>query len=921
MLQQPPGVGGRLLGVLSPGPGSKKLEGKSFYLNAVKSRPAAILVEAISHLGGTIESFLNKDVSFVVTGSLEELRGMRSERTTGGSDGMSGECNSSPRSTKPRESIMTSSRLQRPATGTPRPTVCGSRGMALLEKAIRNNERLKGNSVLANARSWGVKIVHVDDLLAYVQLLTTESSKPRRRKAEVKHATKYPAVSRVIKTAALKSPYLKVEDSSRKYKPLLVQSMTFPSLCYSGRFSPFEPPAPPQPEGTKEPGQNKTRLVIKSLSANQDKAESSLPHTTSPCRARKKNLGYCECCHEPFKNQDEHLLSAQHRGFVQDPSHYSVVDQLVADMDPGFAPCPPPETAAALLRLDSPQPLLTHSPSEMQTHSEAELAIQALLTHGSPSTTLEQAQSPPTPDLAPLLSQPQTHSCPDNQPSSPKTPCKSPSLACQPSHTRPPSSSPDTLYQTPRQPSRPDSPRQPSRPDSPRQPSRPDSPRQPSRPDLSPVPSDSLTISSCPDALDQPPSPYAYPPVLSPQNMFLFELLSQPDSPYSQPPVLSPQVHQKDGEGMEIESASEEMEPVPLSVCSPPCLSSGTGPCGGLAESNPERFILTNNRLADSPKPRCERGGAGRSHSLPPLLSPEQNQKKRSRSASPDPKACKRKRTAPTISQKSEPTQSFSTTGWTRHERLPSGPFTYNGQEAAVRRPAQAPESTEKVGLGAGGAASIPIFALVHALCPSFKVDNITSWPPLRVFGTSRNVFDSCTRSFPQLSPQSTDAPSDYEERTICMDGGVLPKPCPVTPNLAASFTSPSDRLTPCPASNQDSKPPQSFSALGIDSVLLPDLDTLSPSDSDSDWECDLMARLGPRANASPALSLPLPGGCQPQRLDMELLQRPCSTWTLHNTSYESRLSSVLQQPPTPPPEPASAFSERGVPNLQVTPH
>lgn len=47
------------------------------------------------------------------------------------------------------------------------------------------------------------------------------------------------------------------------------------------------------------------RQIIKSLSTSQDKPRSPLPRNPSLCRARKKNLGYCECCHEPFKDQDE----------------------------------------------------------------------------------------------------------------------------------------------------------------------------------------------------------------------------------------------------------------------------------------------------------------------------------------------------------------------------------------------------------------------------------------------------------------------------------------------------------------------------------------------------------------------------------------------------------------------------------------
>lgn len=48
---------------------------------------------------------------------------------------------------------------------------------------------------------------------------------------------------------------------NRKYKPLHMQSMTFPSLQYLGRFSPFESPPPPQFDKWAECRGNKTRFV------------------------------------------------------------------------------------------------------------------------------------------------------------------------------------------------------------------------------------------------------------------------------------------------------------------------------------------------------------------------------------------------------------------------------------------------------------------------------------------------------------------------------------------------------------------------------------------------------------------------------------------------------------------------------------
>lgn len=92
--------------------------------------------------------------------------------------------------------------------------------------------------------------------------------------------------------------------------------------------------------------------------------------------------------------------------------------------------------------------------------------------------------------------------------------------------------------------------------------------------------------------------------------------------------------------------------------------------------------------------------------------------------------------------------------------------------------------------------------------------------------------------------------------------------------------------------SSRDSQRSLSHStSVCIESALIPDLATLSPSSSDSDWDYNLLSRIGP------ASTTPLPPTEQSCDLDKELLHRPC-TW-MHNTSYESRLHTVLE-PSTP---------------------
>lgn len=48
---------------------------------------------------------------------------------------------------------------------------------------------------------------------------------------------------------------------NRKYKPLHMQSMTFPDLYYAGRFSPFECPPPPRFDRKTDMEETKTRFV------------------------------------------------------------------------------------------------------------------------------------------------------------------------------------------------------------------------------------------------------------------------------------------------------------------------------------------------------------------------------------------------------------------------------------------------------------------------------------------------------------------------------------------------------------------------------------------------------------------------------------------------------------------------------------
>ncbi|XP_078280630.1 uncharacterized protein LOC144607585 isoform X2 [Rhinoraja longicauda] len=208
------------------------------------------------------------------------------------------------------------------------------RGKRLLEKVIKNNECGVGNSTLANARSWGVKILHLDDLLAYfekrgVKLLNTN------RKTLGNGQTSHSAY-KSTKVEKLKHPFLKIEDSSRHFKPLYHQFVDYPEPNYKshGGHSAFEHRKKSK-NGYQD--QEKSKLGVCRMTDSEGDVET----LTKPADLQilKKRHRFCECCHEAFHDLAAHLHSKQHQDFASNPSHFNVLDDIMSRLTNEFVEC------------------------------------------------------------------------------------------------------------------------------------------------------------------------------------------------------------------------------------------------------------------------------------------------------------------------------------------------------------------------------------------------------------------------------------------------------------------------------------------------------------------------------------------------------------------------------------------------------
>ncbi|NXV52605.1 DBF4B protein, partial [Uria aalge] len=290
------------------------LRGKSFYLDLPSGRGARELAAAIGRLGGVTESFLSKEVSYVVSSNKEAKRDKARPRTEKQSNVTSEDA-------KPTSPMPSTSKGNHPRPHQKPPdTALISRGKELLQKAIKNQVSsvwmgfsLAG-SILANARLWGVQILHVDGILlcrlklsCWQPLLPQVPEQPallsRGRGAGLSgsglRAARFLTVSRFCRDSKPASSSVKEQNGVLSLKALswLVLGQITCCLMHS--------------EGEKSP-------------------------RSTPITVPKKKRGFCECCQETFEELQKHLQSPQHKRFALDDSQYAPVDRVISQLANNF---------------------------------------------------------------------------------------------------------------------------------------------------------------------------------------------------------------------------------------------------------------------------------------------------------------------------------------------------------------------------------------------------------------------------------------------------------------------------------------------------------------------------------------------------------------------------------------------------------
>ncbi|XP_030869081.1 protein DBF4 homolog A isoform X1 [Gorilla gorilla gorilla] len=290
----------------------KPLWGKVFYLDLPSVTISEKLQKDIKDLGGRVEEFLSKDISYLISNKKEAKFAQTLGRI---SPVPSPESAYTAETTSPHPSHDGSS-FKSPDT------VCLSRGKLLVEKAIKDHDFIPSNSILSNALSWGVKILHIDDIRYYIEQKKKELYLLKKSSTSVRDGGKRVGSGAQKTRRRLKKPFVKVEDMSQLYRPFYLQLTNMPFINYS-----IQKPCSPFDVDKPSSMQKQTQVKLRIQTDGDKYGGTSIQLQLK----EKKKKGYCECCLQKYEDLETHLLSEQHRNFAQS-NQYQVVDDIVSKL-------------------------------------------------------------------------------------------------------------------------------------------------------------------------------------------------------------------------------------------------------------------------------------------------------------------------------------------------------------------------------------------------------------------------------------------------------------------------------------------------------------------------------------------------------------------------------------------------------------
>lgn len=272
---------------------SKPFKGRIFYLDLPWNMKTQLLENDIKTLGGTVEKFFSKEIKYLVSSKPEARYAQRLLPDSPAPSPDSGV--SSPHPSSRRES-----HGHRGSSQGVTDMAAVSRGKSLVERVVKEQERVQMNGILANAVEWGVKVLHVDDVISYVDKKKSKIIAVNAANPVVKGAASIQHTEKILyhrhNAGRICRPFVKVEDSSRHYRPIYLPLSNMP-VCNVRSLPPCSPFLMDE-HGKDDPKKRHKEQRSGGERGARGKKERRRGHEGR----EKRKGGYCECCGVKFEN-------------------------------------------------------------------------------------------------------------------------------------------------------------------------------------------------------------------------------------------------------------------------------------------------------------------------------------------------------------------------------------------------------------------------------------------------------------------------------------------------------------------------------------------------------------------------------------------------------------------------------------------
>jgi len=295
----------------------KALENKVFYFDFKNTGTAAWLEKEIRKLGGRVEYFFGKDVHYLITDKPQTRDSLPPSpfSTAGPSpfsrpDTSQSRCEAGP-SVGPSEWAY-SEQWKKPTQSSQR-----SRASKMMEMA--SVTKSQGScDMFARAKERGTAIKTVEQITSWLHTVHKKLGTKMSRDS-LKEPAKNPS-------RKLRGQYMKIEDSSRKYKPQVLEDTASWQVMDLNTLSDDSPFNTKQRAARKAVEKPSTIMSILKKEVKDAKMKSKRPLVL-----RRKGGGKCEGCNVRFEDLESHLAGDQHGKYAKKDKHFEQIDQLISE--------------------------------------------------------------------------------------------------------------------------------------------------------------------------------------------------------------------------------------------------------------------------------------------------------------------------------------------------------------------------------------------------------------------------------------------------------------------------------------------------------------------------------------------------------------------------------------------------------------